>query len=707
MHNSVKINPLQSPRTHLHLCLPVRQAGVKSLILLVYIMLAVSPAINAKDDKDLMKANYYYSHYAYSEAIPHLLKLSETAKMPDIFEKLGDCYRMTGNSEGAIEAYKKADETGKCKDATYLNYGLSLMRLGRYEQARQQLEKYKVAHPADRRAQNLIDGCSMAKTSTYESVGTIVQIAPFNSDGADFAPTLWKDNLVYTSDTVIDARKGTDKWSGNAYCSVYFISLSGKGKYGNEINNISGPKDLNIKFHTGPCTFGADDKEMYLTRSKYNGNFLARKAVSGKDSSVSLEVVIASDYDEKEKKFKTLTPFQYNNDNYSVAHPTVSPNGKLMVFSSDMPNGSGGRDLYLCRKTGTKTWTQPLNVGTAINTEGDEVFPWWVNDSTLYFSSNGLVGLGGLDVYKVNYNITTGTFSTPEDMPQPLNSSYDDISMAIAAGGNSGYFSSDRPADKKGDNIYYFRRTKVYLEISVIDSATGNPISAQIEISSPKGNLSGVTKATIPYLSQLIPEAQYLINVSKEHYHPLSFDLNAKGDENKEIDTIIRNIELSPINNSWDSMFAVTVTELPSKRREGIMDSAGISHFEVNKVYVIGQFDFNFSKFYYRTAQSNVNIEKKVVLDTLYNILMRYPTMQIQVQAHSDCRGSDEYNMKLSIDRAYSVVEYLMKRGIDRTRLEYKGFGETAPVVPCPDCVSCTEDEHAQNRVLEFKVLKI
>ena len=132
-----------------------------------------------------------------------------------------------------------------------------------------------------------------------------------------------------------------------------------------------------------------------------------------------------------------------------------------------------------------------------------------------------------------------------------------------------------------------------------------------------------------------------------------------------------------------------------------------IGKFEVNKVYVIGFFDFNFSKFYYKSNKVDVNVEKRVVLDTLTNILRRNPTMVIQIRAHTDCRGTDEYNMKLSIDRAASVVTYLLKKGIAKNRLEYKGFGETMPQVPCPDCQACTEDEHAQNRVLEFKVLKI
>ncbi len=137
------------------------------------------------------------------------------------------------------------------------------------------------------------------------------------------------------------------------------------------------------------------------------------------------------------------------------------------------------------------------------------------------------------------------------------------------------------------------------------------------------------------------------------------------------------------------------------------MDSPRIHTYELQKVYVIGHFDFNFSKFYYKTSNADINIEKRVVLDTLSNILKRHPSMRILIQAHSDCRGRDEYNMKLSVERANSVVAYLLKKGIAASRLESKGLGETEPIIPCPDCLKCTEDEHSQNRVLEFKVLQL
>lgn len=663
--------------------------------------------LGAKENKDLMKANYYYYHYAYNEAIPYLEKLTDTGASSDLLEKLGDCYRLTGNTEKASETYEKAIVIEGHSDQSVLKCGLMQMRLGKYPEAGKQFAIYKERHPEDNRLTNLIQSCLEAPGKKEGFPTGVTQFAPFNSDGSDYAPTMWGRNLVFTSDSLFGIKKKTDKWSGNAYYGIYMVPLEGGDVFGEDVRPIDGPKEMNIKYHTGPCTFSADGTKMYFTRSRFNSGLLQNKAVGGKDSTVTLEIIQASDYDTTSGRFKTLTPFPYNSSSYSCAHPAISPDGKLLAFSSDKPRGEGGRDIYVCRRVGTNSWDAPVNAGKTINTEGEEVFPWWADSTTLYFSSDGHVGLGGLDIYKASYDRETGTFGTPVTMPLPLNSSYDDMTLSLPSEG-SGYFSSDRPAPKAGDNIYFYRHMNVYLAVSVTDSLTGKSITANIDLTSVKDSSSGQVPQDKLYTKHLWPNERYQVNVSKAGYWPYPFTVSAVTNGKNLRDTIFKRIRLTPKINTWDSTFAVTVSESPRLPiRPGIMDTPGINVFEVNKVYVIGYFDFNFNKFFYQANKSDVNFEKKVVLDTLYNILMRHPTMVIQVQAHSDCRGTEEYNMKLSIDRAYSVVAYLKKRGIPKERLQYKGFGETAPTVPCPDCYSCTEEEHAQNRVLEFVVLKI
>lgn len=682
---------------------------------IIFVLLFLLPGASyAKEDKDLMKANYYYAHYAYAQAIPHFEKLiTEEKAAPALYERLGDCYRLTGNPQKAAEVYQKAIADSTSSNNAHLSYALVLMKLLRYEDATAELNKYTEHNKTDARIANLTRSCTTAAERLKRELPEgVAMFAPFNSDGMEFAPTLRKGALVFTADSAIDVRKSTDKWSGNDYFGIYSIACEKPGEYGTEISKISGPKELNIKYHTGPCTFTASGKEMYFTRTKYNKSFLARKAVSAKDSSVLLEVMIATGYNEKEKKFSEIVPFQHNSETYSVAHPSVSPDGSMLAFTSDMPRGAGGRDLYLCKKAGKDKWTKPVSAGAEVNTEGDEAFPFWADDSTLIFSSDGHVGMGGLDIYKARYNKADGTFSTPENLPLPINSSYDDISLALPEGGSrAGYFSSDRPAEKAGDNIYYYKPARMFLDIRVTDSATGHPLKgAKIAISSAAENMDVLTGGSGEYFARLQPRNErYNMNISYNDYRSKRIVVETiVSTSSKDVDTIVRDIALSKFRILRDTISTVNMAGRPPEySRQGIMDSIPISVFQLDSVYVIGHFDFNFNKFYYKTNSADINIDKKVVLDTLYNILMRHPTMRIQVQAHSDCRGSDEYNMKLSVERALSVVTYLLSRGIAKSRLAYKGFGETKPVIQCPECLECTEEQHSQNRVLEFRVLQL
>ncbi len=653
----------------------------------------------AKENKDLIKANYYYSHYAYNEAIPFLEKLSVDATTSDIFTKLGDCYRLTGNIEKAATAYGKATSIGKCTDITYLNYGLVLMKLTRYDDAEKEFRKYGEKNKKDNRVNSLISSCSSAALKIKEMPSGIAALAPFNSDGSDFAPTLWNGNLVFTSDTVIDTRKSTDKWSGNAYCGIYSIPIEGAGKYGSIISMVQGSKDLNIKYHTGPCTFAAKGKEMYYTRSKYNSAFLARKAVTAQDSAVLLEIMIASDYNEAEKKFKNITPFPYNSDDYSVANPTVSPNGNIMVFSSDMPRGTGRRDLYLCKKAGKERWAKPVSLGITINTEGDEAFPWWADDTTLFFSSDGHEGLGGLDIFRTRWDFVTGKFSKPENLPLPLNSPYDDISLAVPPDAGSCYFSSDRPASKGGDNIYYYKKEKVFLQINVTDSITKQPVAnVKLAISTPKENTDTITDNLGRLFMRLYPEAQYRLNISSGEYEPKYITVNATTE--KENDTILRSVVLARKEKPRQDTVAALITEQVVIRNKNVMDSPGIRDFTLNEIYEVGDFYYDYNKY------ELTGVHKRY-LDTLMIQLNRHKTMRLEIQAHTDCRGTVASNQVLSNNRALSVVNYLTKHGISRKRIEYIGLGSSKPKVNCPDCNSCTEEDHHLNRILEFKVLQL
>ena len=668
---------------------------IRSFLFLFFITFS---AAYAKENKDLVKANYYYAHYAFFEAIPYFEKIAEELNDPVIYSQLADCYSVTNNLQKAADVYAKAVNLKGCDNAVILRYAQLLMQLAQYDEAEKWLKEYLKSNKNDRRVANLISGCAAAKSIIQAIPQGTATLLAFNTDGSEFAPTLWKGNLVFASDTAIDIKKKTDNWTGKAYYNIYCVPCDDKGQCGNEFNKLTATKQLNNKYHDGPCTFSADGRQMYFTRSRYNDNFFSRKSVSNRDSIVLLEIMIAGDYDTGSKKFKTITPFEYNSEDYSVAHPTVSPNGKVLVFSSTMPKGYGGSDLYLC--TNIKgNWSKPQNAGSVINTEGEEVFPYWGDDATLFFSSDGHGGLGGLDIYKTKWDEKNKTLSAPENIGTPINSPYDDISLALYPDGSSTYFSSNRPAQKGGDNIYFFRKEKVYLQLNVIDSLTQQPLAGvDISLDAAKYKKDTTANNNGQFFTRLYPEWQYTVHIYKDEYEAKQLEINATG--SKEMDTIFRTIKLMKPPPLHHDTIASIQPEMVMIKNKNVMDSPGIRTFEMGEVYEVGHFYYEYDKYSLTEAH-------KIFLDTLMTQLTRHPTMRIEVRAHTDCRGGEAYNQVLSNNRALTVVNFLAEHGISRKRLEYKGMGYSAPAVKCPICEQCTEDQHYLNRLLEFKVLEL
>jgi outer membrane protein OmpA-like peptidoglycan-associated protein/tetratricopeptide (TPR) repeat protein len=661
------------------------------LVLLTFFLSVAS----AKENKDLMRANYYYSHYAYFEAIPYFEKVAGELNSCAVYSQLADCYSVTNNLQKAADAYSKAVKIPGCSSTVVLKYAQLLMELMQYEEAGKQLEEYRKTNANDKRAEHLAAACKSANSVLSAIPAGIAVLLPFNTDGSDFAPTIWKGQLVFTSDTAIDLKKKTDNWTGRSYYNIYTMPLAGAA---DGFNKLSETKEVNIKYHNGPCTFTADGKQMYYTRSRFSDKFLGKKPISNKDSVVLREIMIASDYDASAKKFKTIKPFQYNSEEYSVAHPSVSPNGKLLAFSSDMPKGAGGSDIYICKKMGAG-WSKPLNAGNMINTEGEEVFPYWGDDATLFFSSDGHEGLGGLDIYKCTWDDKSGTFSKAENIGTPINSSYDDISLALLTDGGSTYFSSNRPAAKGGDNIYRYKKEKIFLQLHVVDSVTQQPLAnVNVSLDALKDKKDKPTDVSGLMFTQLYPGEQYNISVHPDEYIPASISVTATGAN--ETDTLFRTIKLLQVPRHKPDTIAAIVPADVRPPHMNVMDTPGIRTFEVNEVYEVGHFYYDYNK-YELTAQH------KIYLDTLLTQLNRHTTMRIEIRSHTDCRGGYEFNQVLSKNRALTVVNYLVKHGIDRKRLEYVGLGYSQPAVKCPDCNACTEHEHYLNRILEFRVLQL
>ena len=649
---------------------------------------------SGNESKDLTKANYYYTHYAYIEAIPFFEKLEGNEISAANYAKLGDCHRMTGDLGKAADTYAKAVKMRGCKDQVFLRYAQVLMTLMRYDEAEKWLLEFQKTNKMDKRVVSMIAGCKSAPERMKAQPDGAAYLTTVNTNGLDFAPTLWRGNLVFTSDTAIGLKKKTDVSSGNSFLNIYRVSCDNRGLCNPDYTKFGQSHGLNSKYHDGPCTFSADGSTMYFTRSRSKDKMLGQQSVANADGAVLLEIMIATEYDADQNRFKNIEPFEFNSDDHSVAHPAVSPNGKTLVFAAFMKGSAGGADLFICKKKPKDgTWSRPLNAGKLINTEGEEEFPYFADDSTLFFASDGHEGFGGLDIYKAKWNERTQLFSDLENVGAPINSSYDDISMALYPDGRSSYFSSNRPAEKGGDNIYYYHREKKYLNLIVTDDATKQPltdVTAEFESATdprPAVPINGT------YFTRLYPRAAYKVKLKKEGYQPKEISIVTA--DAGEADTITREVTMAVVPPPPPPP-AVVATEATAANPR--FDAPEVRELQLSKTYEIEHFSYDLNKF-------DLNSEKRSVLDTLADVLKKHPTMTIQVQAHTDCRGTPEYNLKLSNARAGEVVKYLIEKGIDPKRLQSMGFGYTKPAVKCPDCSKCSEEDHLKNRILEFKVL--
>lgn len=718
-----------------------------------------SNTIDAKsEDKDLMKGEYLYRNFAFHEAIPYLEKATANNSDVDVYSKLGDCYLLVKDPANAVIWYTKAARMKECPADVKLRFGQALMMLQRYNDAVYFLKEYQAVNQNDRRVANLLDGCMKAEAMSKEMPAGAVAMTAFNTDGSEFGPSLHKDKLVFTSDSNVRATTKVDKWTGNPYYNIFTVSCADKGACKNDLQRVGGK--INSKYHDGPAVFTKDGSEMYFTRTNFARQFITNGSVPDGQGVVRLQIMKASEYNSDDNTFSKISAFPFNNKDYSTAHPSISPDGKMMVFTSDMPGGQGGSDLYVTRKDVDGSWSNPVSVGKTLNTEGEEMFPFLGENNTLYFASNGHVGLGGLDLYMSKYDADSKTFGEPTNMGAPINSSYDDMSLAVMSGGNGGYFASNRPASKKGDNIYYAHLQNVFLNVNLKDAATGKPIIAgAITLKGMNDNRSFTSNSSGAIITRILPESKYSVQIVKPGYKTQTIDVSSFNRNNN--DTIWQDVNMEsdfaitynavvldestgmPIEDPMivfaklggksadttylsgadefnapldvNSEYSVYAVKDKYYSNERMVSTAGIVHSMGNtrikdtlymKELKVGEV-YKIDNIYYDYDKANIREDAKASLNRLIALLQQYPDMKIQVNSHTDCRGKDAYNLNLSKARAASVIKYLQERSINKNRLMSKGYGETAPVESCPVCDSCNEEQHQRNRRTEFQIISM
>lgn len=400
------------------------------------------------------KADKLYNKGYYAKAIPLYVKASKNSgpDQQDALVKLGDCYRILNEFKKSEDSYKKAIAVkGTFSPDVYYNYGYVLKTNNNYSEALNQFYAYLEEKPNDSKAKNALRSCQQIKYWQTKAIEyEIKNVEGVNTARSEFCPAVLNNKIVFVGEKQADYLEyPTDDMNGQPYMNVFVSKVdvdksSGQKTFSNKINS---------NYHDGPVSFSADGKTLLFTRVNYKTD---RK---NKDFVNRAKIYFAKGHD---TKWDDVKEFQYNSDSYSVAHPCLNAEGTVLFFTSDMPGGLGGKDLWFCKKNGDG-WDKPVNMGFDINTSGDEMFAYMRKDGTLFFSSNGLAGIGGLDIFSAKEKDGKWIISRNESMH--LNSAADDFSICFL-NDSTGYFTSNRVGGKGKDDIYWFKYTNKYINVS-------------------------------------------------------------------------------------------------------------------------------------------------------------------------------------------------------------------------------------------------
>jgi hypothetical protein len=443
---------------------------MKKLVALVLICAAFSCTAQQKERSEkilqkITKADQLFNDAYYEEAIEAYREIvSFESDNTDAQLRIAESYLKLQNTQEARREYKqsldKADLKIPVSFAPYhlYNYAEILLSDGQTEDALRWFELYKQAYPADSRSDRKIEGiCQLEKLKTNDAGHEIEPLA-VNSKFPDFSPAFYEDGLVFVSGRTEEAKSNTQ-----TFLDLYFTSLQSEGAAPQKFSDV-----INTDFHEGPAVFYENNRKVLFTRNNLNGK------LKSSEEKVIIHLQIFQSEKNSDGTWKAPALISINNKDYSIGHPAISTDGQHLYFSSNMPGGLGGTDLYVSDWL-NNAWSKPENLGEAINTEGNEMFPFLQGDTVLYFASNGHAGFGGLDVYRFS-----PLRNNVENLGYPVNSPKDDFGLILNAIGDTGYFSSNRNAEplSRNDDIYRikFKAPKKEPEPVAIQEPENRPV---------------------------------------------------------------------------------------------------------------------------------------------------------------------------------------------------------------------------------------
>ena len=637
-------------------------------------LLSSTSLLFAQPEKELEKANEMYKNFSYVDAIKIYERIAQKGFVnQEMLQSLGNAYYYNAEYKKALPWYEQLFQEGKykVKPEYYYRYAQTLKSVGDYTQADKMMAKFvELTNANDTRAALFEENKDYQTVIKNNSGRFQLNNASINTENSEYGTALYGDKIVFAGAT--DARKakrGVSQWTGESFYDLYEAEHFDQ-KLGSRKPFSS---SINTQFNESTPVFTKDGNTMYFTRN----NYVNRKLGSDIENTILLKILRATK--DKNGNWGDIVEVPFNSDQYNVAHPALSPDEKYLYFASDMPGSFGNSDIFRVEILGDNQYGTPENLGNIINTAGRESFPYISKDNVLYYSSDGIPGLGGLDIFAVKFN-ADGSTSKPVNIGMPGNSADDDFCFVFNSDSKIGFLTSNRPGGKGKDDIYSFHEDKPLLFScqknikGIVKDAKTKAIIANAkvilsdkvmkEVSTDKSKTDG----TFTFEKVNCNDSHYYLRGEKEKYETAEVNVTVGKDE------VVYEILLNP-------------REVAIKKG---MDLAKV--FEIKEI----KFDYN---------KANIRPDAEVELTKIVEVMREYPKMKIDIRSHTDSRGADSYNLKLSDRRAKATLEWIVKQGIDRKRLKAKGYGETRLVNGCSNGVPCTEEEHQENRRSEFIVV--
>ena len=739
----------------------------KSLTLLI--LFGIMSGSYAGERPIVKVADWYFKQFDYLKAIDMykraLVKQKDSGDV-HVLQKLADSYRLINDWANAEPYYAKLAQMENTDAVDKLYYAEALRANQKYADAKVYYKAYADLNPNDNSIKECLAGIDKVADLSIDKGFYAIKNLDINTKYSDFGVSFYKDTgIFFCSDRYPEPYvRHRDNWTHASFLQIYeAFKDDSTGTNISKCQLMSNRKGVDKKFHEGTTSYNDKMQELYFDRSNYNG----KRAFFASDKTVKLKIYRIgwlADQNKWSDVPEEAVPF--NDKEYSVGHPSLSKDGKTLYFASDKPGGYGGVDIYMCTREIGGPWSTPVNLGPKVNTSGNDMFPFIADDGTLYFASDGHVGLGGLDIYSTT-SVKTGnkmtTWTEPENLGYPINTNSDDFNYIISSDNKRGYFSSNRPGGHGDDDIYSFVKTGVIVNGIVYDAATGAPIQdAQVVMKDEdveKGKAKSGKDGDFQFAAT--PGKKYKFGATHPGYLPaevtetikpkpdiVKIPMVAEGGINLEVTVLDKKtrdplegakIKLTNLKTNKDefcnankdgkctfTLDPETNYRLEASKETGEPDTkyltvtatqSTVGKHAPTTLYSVLELEkvkkgiaIKIENIYYDLDKWYIRPDAAKELDKLVKVMKDNPTLEIELSSHTDCRATIKYNQQLSSKRAESAVAYLASQGIDAKRMIAAGYGESRLVNKCA-CegtyvVPCTEEEHQENRRTEFKILK-